>query len=143
MNQEQKLVEEWHRKFGVSVGDSPRIIEDSVLTLRVSLIQEELNEFARAGAQGNIVGVADALADLLYVVYGSAVSFGIDIEEIFREVHRSNMTKDGGGKALNGKVLKGPNWSPPNLWPILKRQSTPRSTDSSKRILPPLEQKEA
>ena len=123
MNREQRLVEEWHRKFEVPIGKSPHLVDVSVLALRVSLIQEELDEFARAGSEGDIVKVADALADLLYVVYGSAVSFGIDMEDVFREVHRSNMTKDGGGKASNGKVLKGPNWSPPNLQPILKRQS--------------------
>jgi predicted HAD superfamily Cof-like phosphohydrolase len=122
MNREQKLVQEWHEKFDVPVAKSPRTVDNATMSLRVSLIQEELNEFARAGSEGDMVKVADALADLLYVVYGSAVSFGIDLEEVFEEVHRSNMTKDGGGKALNGKVLKGPNWSPPVLRPILQRQ---------------------
>ncbi len=143
MNREQRLVEEWHRKFDVSVGESPRAVEDSTVELRVSLIQEELNEFARAGFGRDIVGVADALADLLYVVYGAAVSYGIDLEEIFQEVHSSNMTKTGGGKALNGKVLKGPHWRPPDLRPIIKRQITLQATESSRPVLPPLEQKEA
>ncbi len=97
----------------------------------MSLIQEELNEFAKAGFGRDIVGVADALADLLYVVYGAAVSYGIDMEEIFQEVHRSNMTKTEGGKASNGKVLKGPNWRSPNLLPIIKRQNALQSVESS------------
>jgi predicted HAD superfamily Cof-like phosphohydrolase len=128
------LVQEWHRKFDVLVGESPHAIEDSIVELRVSLIQEELNEFAKAGFGRDIVGVADALADLLYVVYGAAVSYGIDMEEVFQEVHRSNMTKTGGGKASNGKVLKGPNWDPPNLLPIIKRQNALQSMESSRPI---------
>ena len=68
MNREQKLVQEWHEKFEVPVGKSPRVVDKSVMSLRVSLIQEELNEFAKAGSDGDIVKVADALADLLYVV---------------------------------------------------------------------------
>ncbi len=87
------------------------------------MIDEEAAEFRDALAAGDIVGVADAIADLLYVVYGAALTFGIPVRAVFAEVHRSNMTKLGDdGIPLyreDGKVLKGPNFSPPNLLPIL------------------------
>lgn len=75
----------------------------------------------------DIVGIADALADLVYVVYGTAVEYGINMQPISDEVHRSNMSKLGeDGKAIHrvdGKVLKGPNFTPPDLATIIKNQT--------------------
>ena len=92
-------------------------VPEAVKTLRCALIEEEAAEFRAGLAAGDIVGVADAIADLLYVVYGAALTFGIPVREVFAEVHRSNMTKLGDdGIPLyreDGKVLKGPNfWAP-------------------------------
>ncbi len=92
--------------------------------LRADLIDEEAKELREAILANDIVKTADALGDLLYVVYGSAVSFGIDLEPIFAEIHRSNMSKGDPDvvKAPNGKILKSANYTPPDLWPIIFRQ---------------------
>jgi phosphoribosyl-ATP pyrophosphohydrolase len=96
-----------------------------VKQLRCALIDEEAGEFRDAIEAGDIVAVADAIADLLYVVYGAALTFGIPVREVFADIHRSNMTKldDDGRPVLraDGKVMKGRNYSPPNLLPILVR----------------------
>jgi predicted HAD superfamily Cof-like phosphohydrolase len=91
--------------------------------LRVKLIREELKELEQAIVYKDIVGVADGLADLLYVVYGAGHTFGINLDKCFEEVHRSNMTKLGpDGRAIKnsyGKVMKGPNYREPNLKRVL------------------------
>ena len=108
MNKEQRMVRDWHRRFGVVEQQKPKNVNNATFALRYDLIREELSEFQHAGANGDLVGVADALADLLYVVYGTAVSYGIDMEPIFTEVHRSNMSKGNPEvlRAPNGKILK-------------------------------------
>ncbi len=111
------MVLDFHKRFSVKIQTSPRLLDEKTTKLRHDLIAEELNEFGLAAHDGNLVKVADAIADLLYVVYGTAVSYGIDIEPIFAEVHRSNMSKGDPEviRAPNGKVLKAANWSPPNI----------------------------
>jgi predicted HAD superfamily Cof-like phosphohydrolase len=98
-------------------------VPDVVKELRCALIEEEAAEFRTAVEENDIVGVADAIADLLYVTYGAALTFGIPIREVFAEVHRSNMTKlDDEGNPVyrdDGKVMKGPNFSAPSLMPLL------------------------
>lgn len=110
------LVREWHLKFGVPAPVKPCMGDSNRKELRLNLIEEELQEFREAD---NIVDVADALADLLYVVYGSAIEFGLPINAIFREVHRSNMSKvwpDGTVHYRDdGKVIKPETYSPPSL----------------------------
>ena len=90
-----------------------------IIQLRYDLIKEELDELSVAIKDKDIVEVADALTDLLYVVYGAGHSFGIDLDKCFAEVQRSNLSKlDIDGKPIyneNGKVMKGPNYSKPNL----------------------------
>ena len=92
---------------------------EKIIQLRYDLIKEELDELSVAIKDKDIVEVADALTDLLYVVYGAGHSFGIDLDKCFAEVQRSNMSKlDNDGKPIyneNGKVMKGPNYSKPNL----------------------------
>jgi predicted HAD superfamily Cof-like phosphohydrolase len=109
----------FHRAFGVLVGEKPGLPSAQVADLRRKLMEEELGELEQAMADGELVGIADGLADLLYVVYGTAVSYGIDIRPIFEEVHRTNMAKAGGPTRDDGKVLKPDGWQPPNLQPIL------------------------
>ena len=91
--------------------------------LRVDLIEEELDELKEAIANDDLVEVADALADLLYVVYGAGAAFGINLDACFHEVHSSNMSKLGeNGKPIyreDGKVMKGPNFREPDLKSIL------------------------
>ncbi len=118
------MVRHWHRKFGVLVNKRPTLVDLPTFRLRYGLIWEELQEFVQAYENSVIVGVADALADLLYVVYGTAVSFGIDMQPIFQEVHKSNLTKGDPQvvKAPNGKVLKGEDWKPPRIAELIALQ---------------------
>ncbi len=113
-------VTEFHHAYGVDAPTSPTLADAGVHALRVKLISEELIEYQDAVAAGDMVEIADALADLAYVVIGSAVAHGlVNFGAIFDEVHRSNMSKLGtDGKPIrreDGKVLKGPNFSPPAL----------------------------
>lgn len=122
MNQHQKWVRDFHIKYGGEHSDHPGMLSDKAGFRRARLIMAEASEFVEAAANADIVEMCDALADLLYVTYGTAVEMGVDIEPIFAEVQRSNMTKDGGGQDAGGKILKGPDFSPPDLLPILEEQ---------------------
>ncbi len=124
MTGEQGMVAEFHRKFDIVLGSSPAIPDESTCLLRLRLIQEELDELRDALGHGHLPAVAKELADLLYVVYGTAVSCGIDMEPVFREVHRSNMTKIGGHKREDGKWVKPAHYSPASLDEILTAQGS-------------------
>ena len=93
MTDEQSMVEEFHRKFDILVQTSPMDASEDTRRLRIRLIQEEFDELKESMAAGNLAALAKEMADLLYVVYGTAVSYGIDMEPVFREVHRSNLSK--------------------------------------------------
>lgn len=116
---------EFHIKYGHYMAEVPHVPDGATIDLRMRLVQEECDEFMDAcrtliegpftiTPQDGVTQVADALADILYVVFGSALAFGIPIGEIFTEVHRSNMSKST-EKNEYGKTIKGPNWSPPNI----------------------------
>ena len=113
-------VREFMTTFGQEVKTVPEFPSEDIQKLRDELIHEEFNEFLAAD---NLVDVADALTDLLVVIYGAGHAYGIDLDECFKEVHRSNMSKLGeDGKPIyreDGKVLKGPNYSEPNLEAVL------------------------
>ena len=122
MNSQQRMVQEFHQRFGVFIRSSPGLVDERTRGIRIRLIREELGEFEKSANEGNLVKIADALADLLYVVYGTGNSYGIDLEPIFDEVHASNMTKgDPDVRVLNGKIQKAKNFRPPDLQPILER----------------------
>ena len=101
----------------------PSFPEDSVQKLRLDLIEEELEELQYAIDNQNMVDTADALTDLLYVVYGAGHAFGIDLDECFKEVHQSNLSKLGPDfrpiKREDGKVLKPDTYFPPDLKTVL------------------------
>ena len=105
--------------YGQEVKDKPEFPNAKIVQLRIDLIQEELNELKEAINDKDIVEVADALTDILYVTYGAGHSFGVDLDSCFDEVQRSNMSKLGeDGKPIyneHGKVMKGPNYFSPNL----------------------------
>lgn len=122
MTDEQFLVEEFHHKFGILIQTTPNDPGEETKQLRIRLIQEEFDELKEAMAEGNLASVAKELADLLYVVYGTAVSYGIDMEPVFREVHRSNLSKVGGYKRPDGKWVKPATYSPACIEPILEAQ---------------------
>ena len=115
------MVEDFMNAFGQDVEKKPAWT--SVSDLRYELIREELEELKEAMDEKDIVGVADALSDLLYVVYGAGHSFGIDLDNCFNEVHRSNMSKlDADGKPIyreDGKVLKSELYFKPDIQSIL------------------------
>jgi len=117
------MVREFMSAFGQEIKPSPELPKKSVQALRVRLIAEELKELREALKDKDIVEVADALADILYVTYGAGLAFGIDLDKCFAEVQRSNMTKLGeDGKPLyreDGKIKKGPNYEEPNLRNVL------------------------
>ncbi len=115
MNKTQQGVLGFHKKYNCAIQDVPTIPDVETLLLRSGLIVEEAGEFLKAARNNDMVEMTDALADLLYVTYGAAIVMGVDLEPISAEVQRSNMTKDGGGHDSGGKVLKGPDFSPPDI----------------------------
>ena len=118
-----ELVGDFMQAFGQQVETQPTWPDFNTRELRVDLIQEELDELVEAIANKDMVEIADALTDILYVVYGAGHSFGIDLDDCFTEVHASNMSKLGADgnpvKAENGKVMKVPGFFAPDLEKIL------------------------
>ena len=118
-----ELVGDFMEAFGQKVEVDPTWPDFNTRELRLELIQEELDELAQAVDDRDMIQIADALTDLLYVVYGAGHSFGIDLDECFEEVHRSNMSKLGeNGRPIHredGKVMKGPGYFEPDLEGIL------------------------
>ena len=107
------------KTFGQEVKTKPSFSTDKINKLRVDLINEELNELQEAMKNNDLLEVADALTDILYVTYGAGHAFGIDLDKCFDEVQNSNMSKlgDNGEPIYNesGKVMKGPNYFKPDL----------------------------
>ena len=112
------------KTFGQEVKKEPSLGTDKINQLRISLIQEELDELKDAMANKDLLEVADALTDLLYVTYGAGHAFGIDLDRCFQEVQNSNMSKLGeDGKPIYnefGKVMKGPKYFKPDLLKFIK-----------------------
>ena len=110
--------------FGQEVKNKPSFSSDKINTLRYNLIKEELNELKLALDNKDLLEVADALADILYVTYGAGHAFGINLDKCFEEIQNSNMSKlDNNGKPIfneSGKVMKGPKYFKPNLSKFIK-----------------------
>ena len=151
MNYEQDSVTTFHEAFGATVGTYPElrdrelraklILEEAVETVAAMgfHVQAEIADpgrfsyddpnadvlasFDKSFDKPDFIETIDGLCDLLYVIYGAAVTFGIDLDEFFEEVHRSNMAKVGGTTRADGKVLKPEGWTPPDLERILIRQT--------------------
>jgi predicted HAD superfamily Cof-like phosphohydrolase len=117
------MVQEFHEQFDIHISTTPSVPGEATQILRNRLIQEEFEEFQEAMQRKDLSAMAKELADLLYVVYGTAVSLGIDMEPVFKEVHRSNMSKVGGYKREDGKWVKPPTYSPASLDNILESQT--------------------
>ena len=113
------MVRQFHEKYGHLILNKPRIPMIATVVLRRKLIEEEAKEFDHAASIGDLIEIADALGDLLVVIYGTALSFGIPIEAVFTEIHRSNMTKST-EKNEYGKTIKGENYEPPDIKKILE-----------------------
>jgi predicted HAD superfamily Cof-like phosphohydrolase len=112
-------VKNFMETFGQEVKTKPSFSTDKINTLRYDLIKEELEELKDAMKNNDLLEVADALTDILYVTYGAGHAFGIDLDKCFEEVQNSNMSKLGkDGKPIyneNGKVMKGPDYFKPDL----------------------------
>ena len=112
------------KTFNQEVKTKSAFSSGKINSLRISLISEELEELKQAMLDNNIVEVADALTDILYVTYGAGHAFGINLDKCFNEVQESNMSKlDTNGKPIfneQGKVMKGPNYFKPDLSKFLK-----------------------
>ena len=117
-------VKKFMKAFGQPVKTKPNFPDEKTINLRFDLIREELSELEQAIKAKDLIEVADALTDILYVTYGAGCAYGIDLDKCFKEVQRANMSKLGtDGKPIyneKGKVMKGPNYSPPNLKQFVK-----------------------
>ncbi len=149
MNKMQEQVAEFHKAFGVPIATTPKLIPTDRALLRASLNREECHETDCAIVNQDLVEIADGIADTIYVLIGAAIEFGIDIQAVFDEVHRSNMSKlwtrdevdvhvnswsDGKeeysfalsgdkyiAKRADGKVIKSPSYSPADIKSVLEK----------------------
>ena len=117
-------VKEFQFAFGQRVGETPELPDPNERCLRIRLLEEEFEEYMLGEGHDDIVEIADALADLIYIACGTAVSYGIPLDKVFEEVHRSNMAKLVDGKPIyreDGKVMKPEGWTPPDIEGVLKK----------------------
>jgi len=117
-------VKAFQRAFGQRVGEKPEFPDENERKLRIKLLKEEFIEYMDGESSNDIIEVADALADIIYIACGTAVSYGIPLDEIFEEVHASNMAKLVDGKVIrreDGKIQKPEGWQPPNISAILQK----------------------
>ena len=128
MNKKIKAVQDFHEAFGLGVRNEPiASLPEEKLQLRFDLMAEENEEYLEAARNGDLIEVADALGDMLYILCGTILEHGMQhkIEEVFEEIQRSNMSKLGqDGKPIyreDGKVMKGPNYFKPDIETILKK----------------------
>ncbi|PHQ57710.1 MAG: hypothetical protein COC16_00195 [Lutibacter sp.] len=126
MKNKLKAVQEFHEAFGLGIQHKPTAnLTDNKLKLRFDLMAEENEEYLEAAKNNDLIQVADALGDMLYILCGTILEHGMQhkIETIFNEIQRSNMSKLGAdGKPIyreDGKVMKGPNYFKPNISKIL------------------------
>ena len=129
MKNKLKAVQDFHEAFGLGVEHKPVArLSDQKLKLRFDLMDEENKEYLEAAENNDLVEVADALGDMLYILCGTILEHGMQykIEEVFNEIQRSNMSKLGeDGQPIyraDGKVMKGPNYFKPNLESILDKE---------------------
>lgn len=120
----QQKVREFHETFNLPYQDRPALADAEVANLRRVLLQEEVYEVDLAIANQDVYNLAKELADVVYIAYGTAVTYGIDLDKVFAEVHRSNMSKlDEDGNPIfreDGKIMKGPNYFEPDVEKLLE-----------------------
>lgn len=116
----QRLVGEFHDAIGEQSPISPTMPDEKTRMLRARLISEEAQETIDALLAGDLVEAVDGLADMLYVVFGTADALGVDLDPVFEEVHRTNLAK-GNKRDEHGKVRKPANWEPPRIRELLEK----------------------
>lgn len=114
-------VRDFHRKFGHPVGETPAVPDDGTVRLRQRLVQEEFLELMAAMQKGDLPGIADGALDLVYVVLGTLLAYGVDPTPLWAAIHRANLSK-GQEKRADGKVLKGDGFVPPDVEGLLRCQ---------------------
>lgn len=115
-------VRTFHRAFRCSEEPFPRIPDPAVVELRDRLIKEEFSELLQATSKENLSDIADAIVDLIYVLLGMAIAYGIDIRPVWDEVQKANLAKIGGGFRADGKIMKPKDWCPPDVAGIIQQQ---------------------
>ena len=121
-----KMVRDFHVAFGQRVGDKLEFPDKNERELRLKLLREEFQEYLNAEENNDIVNTAAELADIIYIVCGTAVSYGIPLDDVFSEIHRANMNKLVDGKVLrraDGKIQKPEGWKPADIEGILNNHS--------------------
>ena len=120
-------VKNFHKTFGIYSSQVLNLPSQEIRNLRIALLKEEFEEYLLAEKNNDMIEIADALGDMLFIIFGTADSYGIPIVEIFNEIYNSNMSKLGAdNKPIyrhDGKVLKGPNYFQPNIASILRKLS--------------------
>ncbi|MEP6981798.1 MAG: nucleotide pyrophosphohydrolase [Nakamurella sp.] len=116
----------FHTAYDLPLRTRPTVeVGADQLALRQALIEEEVAELAGAARAGDLIGIADALGDIVYVAYGTAHVYGIDLDGVVDAIHVSNMTKLGADgrpiRRADGKILKGPDYRPPEIGAVLHR----------------------
>lgn len=118
-------VKEFHETYGAYISEESKLPDSSIRKLRKDLLQEEFDEYMKAEEDNDLVEIADALGDMMYIIYGTAISYGIPLDDVFNEIHSSNMSKLGeDGKPIrreDGKILKGPKFFRPDIAKFLKK----------------------
>jgi predicted HAD superfamily Cof-like phosphohydrolase len=117
------LVRSFHERFGLTVSSQPSKPSAELAALRQRLLVEEVAELGEAVGGGSLAEVAHELADVVYVAYGTALTYGIELDVVVAEVHRANLSKlPPSGDRTEGKVLKGDDYRPPDVEAVLRRQ---------------------
>lgn len=116
---------EFHTVYNCARSNTIKFPDQATRDMRINILKEEWEEYLQAEKESDIVEIADALADIIYIAIGTAVSYGIPMDKIFNEVHASNMSKlDENGNPIyreDGKILKGPNYFKPDIKGIIER----------------------
>lgn len=119
-------LKEFHSTYEVYASDEPHLPAEDIRELRRKLMKEEYEEYVKGEEENDLVQIADAIADIIYIALGTAVSYGIPFDKVWKEVHASNMSKLGpDGKPIrreDGKILKGPNFFEPKIAEILEKE---------------------
>ncbi len=113
---------DFHQALNHHIGPFPRIVPERTRALRSKLIREEVNELLDGLDDGDLEKIADGGGDVIVVILGTMVSYGIDLRPIWDEIHRTNMAKKGGKKRADGKTLKPEGWQPPRIKELLDEQ---------------------
>ena len=115
-------VDAFHGAFGLLRAETPQLPNEPARQLRIDLLYEEYCEYLKGEEDDDLVQIADALADMIYIALGTAVAYGIPLDRVFAEVHKSNMAKLVDGKVIrraDGKVQKPIGWTPPDIKGVL------------------------